>query len=99
MGEMTELLISTYKEVFETTMVTIWFEKDLFDSPGMQREAVTAVTDRTRALRKLNRLDSFVLVAATHCPRDILKILLDEVYPADTRARLRQAAYLLTQFH
>ena len=98
MEDMTELLTSTYKTALKTAMATIWFEKDLFDSPSTQHEAVTAVTDRTRALYNLNRLDSSVLVAATQCPRDILKILLDEIYPADTEAKLRQAAYLLTQF-
>ena len=98
MEDMTELLISTYKPALKTTMATIWYEKDLFDSPSTQQGVVTAVTDRTRALYNLNWLDSSVLVAATQCPRDILNILLDEIYPADTEARLRQAAYLLTQF-
>ena len=95
MEDMTELLISTYRPALVTTMATIWFEKNLFDSPSTQCEAVTVATDRTRALYNLNRLDSSVLVAATQCPQDILKILLDELYPA---AGLRQAAYLLTQF-
>ena len=98
MEDMTELLISTYKSALKTTMATIWLDKDLFDSPSQQHEAVTAATDRTRALYNLDRLDSYILVAATQCPRDILRILLDEIYPADTEAKLRQAAYLLTQF-
>ena len=98
MEDMDELLMCTDKSALKTTMATIWYEKDLFDSPSTQREAITAVTNRTRALFGLNRLDSSVLVAATQCPRDILNILLEKIYPADTEARLRQAAYMLTQF-
>ena len=95
MEDMTELLISTYRPALMTTTATIWFEKNLFDSPITQCEAVTVATDRTRALYNLNGLESSVLVAATQCPQDILKILLDKIFPA---AGHRQAAYLLTQF-
>ena len=98
MEKETELLMSTYKPALKTMMSTIWFEKDLFESPSTQHEAVTAVTDRTRALYDINPLDSSFLVVATQCPRDILNILLDEIYPEHTNARLRQAAYLLTLF-
>ena len=98
MEDVTELLVNMSKPASKTTMATIWFRKDLFDSPSTQHEAVTAAIDRTRALYNLNQLDSSVLVVATQCPRDILKILLDEFYPGDAGARLQQAAYLLTQF-
>ena len=96
--DVTELIMSTYKPALKTAMATVWFEETLFDSPNAQHEAVTAATDRTSALYNLNQLDSYVLVVVTQCPRDILKILLDEFYPADSGARFRQAAYLLTQF-
>ena len=98
MEDITELLISKYKPACKMAIATLWHDQHLFDSPSIQHEAVTAVTDRTRALYDLNRLDSFVLEAATHCPRDILDLLLDEAYLSDFHGRLRQAVYLLTQF-
>lgn len=98
MEKMIELLVSTYIPALKTTMATVWFRKDLFDSPDVQHEAVTATADRTCALYNLNRQDSLVLLAATHCPREPLQILLDGLHPVDNEARFRQAAYLLTQF-
>ena len=65
------------------------------ESPGMQREAVTAATDRTCALYNLDQLNSFVLFAASQCPPKPPKILLDG---PNNKVKLRQAAYLLTQF-
>lgn len=86
MEDMTELLTKTFKPPLKTIMATVLFEKGLLDSPSTQHKAVTAVTDRTRALYNLSRLDSSFLVVATQCPRSILKILLDEFYPADADA-------------
>ena len=98
MENMKELLMSTYIPALKKAMATVWLRKDLFDSPDVQHEAVTATVDRTCALYNLNRQDSLVLHAATHCSWKPLTILLAGLYPADNIARFRQAAYLLTQF-
>lgn len=90
--------MSTYIPAVKTIMATVWFRKDLFDSPDVQHEAVTAIADRIRALYNLNCQDSLVLLTTTHWPRESLQILLDGLYLADNEARFRQAAYLLTQF-
>ena len=80
MENMIELLMSTYIPALKTTMATVWFRKDLFDSPDVQHEAVTATADRTCALYNLNCQDSLVLLAATHCPREPLQILRSRAY-------------------
>ena len=92
---MTELLKDIYIPALKTTMATVWFQRDLFDSPNTQHEAVTAATDRTSALYSLDPVTSFTLLAATHCPPEPLKVLLEGL---NNKAKLRQAAYLLTQF-
>lgn len=98
MENMTELSMSTSILALKKVMATVWLKKELFDSPDIQHEAVTDTTDRICALYNLDRFESLVLLAATHCPREPLKLLLDGLYPADNEAKLRQAAYLLTQF-
>ena len=98
MEDMIELLMSKYIPALKTIMATVWLRKDLFESPDVQHEAVTGAADRTCALYDINGKASLVLLAATHCPREPLRILLDGLYPADNEARFRQAVYLLTQF-
>lgn len=89
---------STYIPALKTTVARVWHDKDLFDSHDTQYEAVAAATDRICARYGLKQSESLVLFAATQCPRESLEALLDGIYPTDTEARLRQAAYLLTQF-
>ena len=89
---------STYIPALKKTIARIWHDNDLFDSYDTQYEAIAAATDRTCARYGLNQSESLVLFAGTQCPIAILIGLLDGIYPADDKAQLRQAAYLLTQF-
>ena len=88
---------TTYIPALKTTIARVWHDKDLFDSHDTQYEAVTAATNRTCARYDLEQSESLALFAATQCPRESLQALLDGLYPADNKARLRQAAYLFTQ--
>ena len=98
MGIVKETFTSTYISALKTTIARVWHDKDLFDSHDTQYEVIAAATATTCATYDLNQSESLVLFTATQCPSETLKALLDGLYPADNKAQLRLAAYLLTQF-
>ena len=98
MGTQGQTFTSTYIPALKRTIARVWHDNDLFDSHDTQYEAVAAATDRTCAKYTLKQSESLVLFAAIQCPRHSLQALLDGIHPTNTKARLRQAAYLFTLF-
>ena len=95
-----ELFHSTYLPELITTIGHFWNDQNLFETPEIEMEAITAAATRGCTRLQLSYPESFLLAAASHCPELYLHRLLVFFYRApdlDTQATLL-SAYLLMQY-